>query len=60
MDWNWIYLVEINWLVIMTNFNKKITKLLQKKIGLNNYQMQWIAYFKGLIFGLILYHFFIK
>ena len=59
MDWNWIYLVEINWLVIMTNFNKKITKLLQKKIGLNNYQMQWIAYFKGLIFGLILYHFFV-
>ncbi len=59
MDWNWIYLVEINWLVVMINFNKRITKWLQQKIGLNNYQMLWIAYFKGLIFGLILYHFFV-
>lgn len=43
----------------MINFNKRITKWLQQKIGLNNYQMLWIAYFKGLIFGLILYHFFV-
>ncbi len=44
----------------MLTWHKNLLKSLQVKMGLSNYLVAWISYFKGLIFGLLIYHFFIK
>ena len=38
-------------------WHKKLVKSWQEKLGLSNYLVAWISYFKGLIFGLLIYHF---
>ena len=44
----------------MLRWQKKTIKIMQEKLGLSNYSLMWISYFKGLIFGLLIYHFLIK
>ena len=44
----------------MLKWHKKQLKYWQEKFGLSNYSVAWISYVKGLIFGLLIYHFFIK
>ncbi len=44
----------------MLTWHKKLLESWQKKLDLSNYLVAWISYFKGLIFGLLIYHFFIK
>lgn len=44
----------------MLKLHKKIFKYWQEKLGLSNYSMVWIGFLKGLILGLLIYHFFIK
>ena len=44
---------------MMLNWHKKQLELVKEKLGLSYYSMMWIAYIKGLLFGLIMYHFFL-
>ncbi len=44
----------------MLKWHKNITDEFQKKIGISNYAMLWLSYLKGLILGLLIYHFLIK
>ena len=44
----------------MLKWHKNQLKYWQEKIGLSNYSVAWIGFLKGLIFGLLIYHFFIK
>ena len=44
----------------MLKWHKKQLKYWQEKLGLSNYAITWISYLKGLAFGLLIYHFFIK
>ena len=41
----------------MLTWHKKLVKSWQEKLGLSNYLVAWLSYFKGLIFGLLIYHF---
>jgi len=38
---------------------KKIIEYLQSKTGISDYLLMWISWFKGIIFGLLIYHFLI-
>jgi len=42
------------------NFHKKYIKWWGKKLNLSNYSLYWISFIKGLIIGLLIYHFFIN
>ena len=42
------------------NFHKKYIKWWGKKLNLSNYGLLWISFIKGLIIGLLIYHFFIS
>ena len=44
----------------MIKWHKKQLEWLQEKLGISNYGVLWISFLKGLIFGLLIYHFFIK
>ena len=44
----------------MLKWHKNQLKYWQEKNGLSNYSVVWIGFLKGLIFGLLIYHFFIK
>ena len=35
-------------------FHKRVIRKIQKKYDLSNYQLQWIAFAKGLLLGLII------
>ena len=41
----------------MLEWHKKQLKRCQEKLGISNYSTVWISFFKGLIFGLLIYHF---
>tara|TARA_Y100000590_G_scaffold199729_1_gene226852 strand:+ start:1189 stop:1332 length:144 start_codon:yes stop_codon:yes gene_type:complete len=41
-------------------WNKKYIKWWQKKLNLSDYAVLWVALIKGLIIGLLIYHFFIN
>ena len=45
--------------VDMLNWHKRQLELQMEKFELSNYAVAWIAWAKGLIFGLLIYHFFI-
>ena len=50
-------------LVIMKAFidwHKKYIEWWKKKLKISNYGIVWISFIKGLIIGLLIYHFFIK
>ncbi len=44
----------------MLKWHRNTTDWFQNKIGISNYVMLWISYIKGLILGLLIYHFLIK
>ena len=44
----------------MISWHKQLVKTLQEKLGFSNYVVAWISFVKGLIFGLAIYHFFLK
>ena len=41
-------------------FHKKRIKWLKKKLNVSDYGLLWITFIKGLIIGLLVYHFFIQ
>jgi len=41
----------------MLEWHKKYVSWWQEKLGISNYAIAWIAFFKGLIVGILLYHF---
>ncbi len=48
--------------IIMTTFvawHKKNIEWWKKKLNVSNYGIAWIAFVKGLIIGLLIYHFFL-
>ena len=46
--------------VKMLNWHKQQLELQMEKFGLSHYAVAWIAWAKGLIFGLLIYHLFIN
>ena len=44
----------------MIALNKKYINFCKKKFNLSEYSLLWISFLKGLILGLIIYHFFFK
>jgi len=41
----------------MLEWHKKQLDWWQEKLGISNYALTWIGFFKGLILGLLIYHF---
>ncbi len=44
----------------MIALHKKYINFCKKKFNLSEYSLLWISFLKGLILGLIIYHFFFK
>ena len=44
----------------MIEVHKRQLEWWKSKLGLSDYGVAWIAFFKGIIFGLLTYHFFIS
>ena len=42
------------------SWHKKYIKQWEKKLNITDYGMLWVAFIKGAIIGLLIYHFFIK
>ncbi len=42
----------------MLNWHKKYTEKVLERFGISNYQGFWISFFKGLIIGGLIIHFF--
>tara|TARA_B100001013_G_scaffold304434_1_gene206911 strand:+ start:169 stop:315 length:147 start_codon:yes stop_codon:yes gene_type:complete len=42
------------------DWHKKVLGWWKKKLNISNYGIAWIAFIKGLVIGLLIYHFFIK
>ena len=42
------------------DWHKKYIEWWKKKLKISNYGIAWISFIKGLIIGLLIYHFFIK
>ena len=42
------------------DWHKKYIEWWRKKLKISNYGIVWISFIKGLIIGLLIYHFFIK
>ena len=42
------------------SWHKKIIKRWEKILNISDYGMLWVAFIKGVIIGLLIYHFFIK
>ena len=45
---------------MIVKWHKKKMDWFQEKLGISNYVIAWLGFLKGLIFGLLAYHFFIK
>ena len=43
----------------MIEVNKRPVDWWKSKLGMSDYSVAWIAFFKGIIFGLLVYHFLI-
>ena len=43
----------------MIKYHKELVETLKNKTGISNYGVAWISFIKGLILGLLIYHFFI-
>ena len=44
----------------MIEVNKRPVDQWKSKLGMGDYGVAWIAFFKGIIFGLLTYYFFIS
>jgi len=42
------------------SWHKKLIKQWGKKLNISDYGMLWVAFAKGVIFGLLIYYFFIN
>ncbi len=43
----------------MIEYHKNLVESFIKKTGISNYSLAWISFIKGLILGLLIYHFLI-
>ena len=43
----------------MFKYHKELVETFKNKTGLSNYGVAWISFIKGLVLGLLVYHFFI-
>ncbi len=43
----------------MIEYHKSLIESFRKKTGISNYSVFWISFVKGLLLGLLIYHFFI-
>ena len=43
----------------MINWHKGIVEQFKRKTGISNYGVAWISFIKGLLIGLLIYHFFV-
>ena len=43
----------------MIEYHKNLVESFRKKTGISNYVLAWMSFIKGLIIGLLIYHFFI-
>ena len=43
----------------MIEYHKGLVKSLKNKTGISDYGVAWISFIKGLLLGLLIYHFFI-
>ena len=43
----------------MIEYHKGLVESFKNKTGISNYGIAWISFIKGLILGLLIYHFFI-
>ncbi len=43
----------------MIEYHKELVETFKKKTGMSNYSLAWISFIKGLILGLLIYHYFI-
>ena len=41
-------------------WHKRQTEWWKKKLKISDYVLMWLGFFKGLVFGLLIYHFFIN
>ena len=39
------------------DWHKKQTEWWKKKLNISDYVLMWLGFFKGLVFGLLIYHF---
>tara|TARA_Y100000768_G_C23398620_1_gene416291 strand:- start:102 stop:236 length:135 start_codon:yes stop_codon:yes gene_type:complete len=44
----------------MIEFHKKNIAWFKEKLNLSNYGLLWISFIKGIVIGLLIYHFLIK
>ncbi len=44
----------------MTNWHNRYLEWWMKKLNISPYGVYWISFAKGLLIGLLIYHFFIK
>lgn len=44
----------------MLNWHKKMVIYWENKLGISTYGMLWMAFFKGILIGLLLYHIFVR
>ena len=44
----------------MIKYHKELVESLKNKTGISNYGVAWISFIKGLLIGLIIYHFLIR
>ena len=44
----------------MIEWHKNYLKWWEEKLGISTYEIAYISFFKGLIVGLLIYHFFIN
>ena len=44
----------------MLEIHKKYISWWKEKLNISNYGLLWITFIKGLVFGILLYHFFIS
>ena len=47
----------INRTLVMIGWHKRQVDFWKSKLGIGDYGMLWIAFLKGVIFGLIVHHF---
>ena len=45
---------------LFIDWHKKYIEWWKRKLKISNYEIVWISFIKGLIIGLLIYHFFIK
>ena len=43
----------------MINLHKRYIEYWKKKLNVSDYGVVWISFFKGILIGLLIYHFFI-